>query len=142
MNIGTFKKAANGAFIGKITTLDLNVRVELRRVISNNPQAPVYEVMGTRDRVNYVKLGAVWSKTAKTTGEVFYVGSLNDPSMQKELRIALFNISKGEDAGGMAIVWDNGSNRTEATAEEPAPKAQQDDGLGESTTGQDEYQYS
>jgi uncharacterized protein (DUF736 family) len=137
MNIGIIRKTARQELIGRIDTLDLNVRVALRRVLSNNPDAPAYDVMASRDGRNWVKLGAVWAKNANATGEVFYVGSINDPSMTKPMRIALFGISKGEDAGGMAIVWDNGQNRQAATAEgEAAPAAQ--DGLGDSTAEQEQ----
>lgn len=141
MNIGLIRKTARNELVGRIDTLDLNVRVALRRVLSNNPEAPAYDVMASRDGRNWVKLGAVWAKNAKATGEVFYVGSINDPSMSKPMRIALFGISSGEDVGGMAIVWDSGQNRQAATAEEEAD-APAHDGLGDSTAQhEDERQF-
>jgi uncharacterized protein (DUF736 family) len=133
MNIGIIRKNAGAQLIGNIATLDLNVRVELRKVLSNNPKMPAYEVMANKPGGVPVSIGAVWARVANGTGEAFYTGTLNDPSMGKPLPIALFNISKGENAGGYAVVWDNGKRSKSAVTGEEQSEQPAQDGLGEST---------
>jgi uncharacterized protein (DUF736 family) len=138
MNIGNFKKLANGTFEGRINTLDLNCKVRLRRFNSNNEAAPAFNIEGSKTGENWSPLGSLWTNTARNSGEVFYRGYINDPSMSKKLWIAVFTISKGEQAGELAIVWDDGNNRAPVVDVAGETEAKNDEGLGESTT-QDDY---
>ena len=47
-NIGYLNKADNGGYVGKIDTLAFSNVIGLRRVFSQNPNAPTFEVMALR----------------------------------------------------------------------------------------------
>jgi uncharacterized protein (DUF736 family) len=101
-NIGYVRPNANGALIGRIECLAFNNVIGLSPVESNNPRAPKFEVMA-RSGNNWVRVGALFEQTARTTGEVFYQGRIDDPKMDKPLDVALFGNSGPE--GGYNVSW-------------------------------------
>ena len=149
MNIGTVKRNMNGQLIGQITTIALSLTIGLRPVTSNNPKAPKFEIVALNASRQWTNVGALFELTMTATGESFYQGKIDDPSMPQPLYIALF--SKGE--GEYAVAWqrprrrnsqlgsseygesdmfpadDTGGDRSE----EQAGDGRNDDGLGDST---------
>ena len=63
----------------------------------------------------------------------------NDPSFAKPLRVACFTIESGEEKGNMSVVWDDGNRRNRQTSETKEAAADGDDGLGNSTAGNDQH---
>ncbi len=101
MNIGTVKRNMNGQLIGQITTIALSLTIGLRPVTSANPKAPKFEIVALNASRQWTNVGALFELTMTATGESFYQGKIDDPSMAQPLYIALF--SKGE--GEYAVAW-------------------------------------
>lgn len=86
---------------------------------------------------SWVKIGAVFEKTSSSTGVSFYQGSIDDPSMDRPMAIALFS----NEADGFNVAWTRrrarqempGGNEQEAPPMEDDAGAGSTDGLGEST---------
>ncbi|WP_233203701.1 DUF736 family protein [Novosphingobium sp. HII-3] len=149
MNIGNLKLNEQGTPVGRIVTLGFNAVVALREVISNKERAPAFDVMGlSADRRTWVKIGAVWEYSANGSGEVFFSGRVDDPSLEKALDVALFR----QEDGSYNVSWRRPQRKREMPAvagsdsalppmppagpedehgSEQAPAA--GDGLGEST---------
>ena len=101
MNIGQFK-SANGQLIGSIATATIDLaRLGLRPVESDNERAPAYEIVTLNVARRWVQIGALWELTSNSTGEVFYQGKLDDPSLAEPLQITLF----GNNDEGFRVVW-------------------------------------
>ena len=68
-NIGYINKAEDGSLVGKIDTLAFSNIIGLRRVISNNPNAPKFEVLALTAVKRWVKIGALFEHSIKSSGE-------------------------------------------------------------------------
>ena len=101
MNIGTIKKNAAGQLIGQVSTLAVTLTVGLRGVMSNNPRAPKFEIVALNDQRRWVIVGALFELSSNSTGESFYQGKIDDPSMTQPLYIAAFP----REDGTMAVAW-------------------------------------
>ena len=149
MNIGEIRKNANGQLIGSVETLTITRTIGLRPVTSSNPRAPKYEIVALNDQRRWVIVGALFELSSNSTGESFYQGKIDDPSMAQPLYIAAFP----REDGTMAIAWQRPRRRDNrlGTAEygesdmfpaddaggdrreEQAGDGRNDDGLGDST---------
>lgn len=130
-NIGNLKKNSDGVFIGRIDTVAFSNVVALRPVISQNEAAPKYEVMALTPARTWAKVGAMFEQIKKSTGEVFYQGRIDDPSMANPMDIALWH----DREGGFAVLWSRRRPRREipaGQAEQDLPPVGQssDDGIG------------
>ena len=137
MNIGEFN-VRNGRLLGSIATRTIDLpRLGLRPVESVNERAPNYEIVALNVGNRWVQLGALWEAVAKhTTGEIFYQGSIDDPSLPEPLPVALF---PSED-GGYTIAWRRETVRAEfgggfGASTRSYDEQPQDRGFGESTAG-------
>ena len=138
MNIGEFKQS-NGRLMGSIATRTIDLpRLGLRPVESSNDRAPVFEVVALNVGNRWVQIGALWEAIAKhTTGEVFFQGTIDDPSLAEPLPIALF----GNADEGYRVAWrrpqrrDDFGTSVRGTRPDEAPAGQS--GFGESTAGGD-----
>ena len=96
MNIGNLKLNEQGTPVGRIVTLGFNAVVALREVNSTNEKEPAFDVMGlSADRRTWVKIGALWEYTANGTGESFFSGRLDDPTLAAPLDVAAFRQEDG-----------------------------------------------
>ena len=150
MNIGEIRKNANGQLIGSVETLTITRTIGLRPVTSSNPRAPRYEIVALNDQRRWVIVGALFELSSNSTGESFYQGKIDDPSMAQPLYIAAFP----REDGTMAIAWQRPRRRNTqlGSAEygesdmcpaddaggsdrggEQAGDGRNDDGLGDST---------
>lgn len=135
-NIGHINKAEDGSLVGKIDTLAFSNIIGLRRVISNNANAPKFEVLALTAAKSWVKIGALFEHSIKSSGESFYQGRIDDPSMDRPMDIALFanddgyNISLTRRRARQEMP---GGNEQEAPPLNDAAPADQTGGLGEST---------
>lgn len=138
MNIGEFK-VQSGRLLGSIATRTIDLpRLGLRPVESDNDRAPVYEIVALNVGNRWVQVGALWEAVAKhTTGEVFFQGSIDDPSLPEPLPIALF----GNDEDGYRVAWRRPQRRDDFG---PAVRSSRRDyagdeqgGFGASTAGND-----
>lgn len=147
MNIGTIKQNENGTFIGRISTLTLDMTIALVAVSSMNPRAPRYEIHALSAARRWVRVGALFEQTANETGEEFFNGTIEDPSLDKPLYIAAF---RQEDAS-YNVVWSRPTRRRDApvspmggndalpplpgaeTSDQPFGGEPGSDGLGESS---------
>ena len=101
MNIGEIKKNASGQLIGTVETLTMTRTIGLRPVSSSNARAPKYEIVALNDQRRWVAVGALFELASNSTGEIFYQGKIDDPSMAQPLYIAAFP----REDGTMAIAW-------------------------------------
>ena len=150
MNIGEIRKNANGQLIGSVETLTITRTIGLRPVTSSNSRAPRYEIVALNDQRRWVIVGALFELSSNSTGESFYQGKIDDPSMAQPLYIAAFP----REDGTMAIAWQRPRRRSSqlGAAEygesdmfgaddvagndrggEQAGEARHEDGLGDST---------
>lgn len=135
--IGYINKNAQGHLIGKIETIAFSQVIGLRRFVSDNPKAPHFEIMALNAAGNWVKIGALFAQTIKSSGGQFFQGRIDDPSMGAAMDIALFV----KEDGGYNIAWNRsrkGRTMPAGEAELPPLDGANDadahtDGLGEST---------
>ena len=146
MNIGEIRKNANGQLIGSVETLTITRTIGLRPVTSSNPRAPKYEIVALNDQRRWVIVGALFELSSNSTGESFYQGKIDDPSMAQPLYIAAFP----REDGTMAVAWQRPRRRSsqlvsaeygegdmfaggDAGQADGANDRPQGDGLGDST---------
>jgi len=138
MNIGEFN-VRNGRLLGSIATRTIDLpRLGLRPVESDNDRAPVYEIVALNVGNRWVQLGALWEAVAKhTTGEVFFQGSIDDPSLPEPLPIALF----GNDEDGYRVAWRRPQRRDDfgpaVRSTRRAYAGEEQGGFGDSTADND-----
>ncbi|WP_371420058.1 DUF736 domain-containing protein [Tardiphaga sp.] len=138
--IGYLNRNERGALIGKIETLAFSNVVGLRPYQSNNPNAPTFEILARTAARTWVPIGGLWEQTMKSSGESFYQGRIDDPSMARPMDIAVF--PNGEE--GFNIAWTRRRNRQdlpgggEGMDLTPA-RDHADDDLGSSTAGDDAF---
>jgi uncharacterized protein (DUF736 family) len=113
MNIGSIARNANGHLVGSVSTLTMKLTIALRAVHSNNPNAPVYEIMALSAAREWIKVGALFEQAANNTGLVFHTGKIEDPSLAAPLYISMFR----QDDGSFNIVWSRPTRRRELPAE-------------------------
>ncbi|MDQ4422139.1 DUF736 domain-containing protein [Sphingobium sp. DEHP117] len=101
MNIGEIKKNASGQLIGSVETLTMTRTIGLRPLSSTNPRAPRFEIVALNDQRRWVAVGALFELASNATGEIFYQGKIDDPSMSQPLYIAVFP----REDGTMAVAW-------------------------------------
>lgn len=132
-NIGTLALNDNGALVGKVETLNLNMTIGLRPYESTNPNAPRYEILALTKARTWLKVGALFEHASRRTGEAFLQGKIDDPSMEKPLYITCHR----QEDGTYNIAWSRprprreelGSGDLQGAADDRAA----DDGLGDST---------
>lgn len=134
MNIGTFA-LKNGQLIGSIATLSVDLaRLGLRPVQSANEKAPAFEIMALNVARKWVQVGALWEVTSNSTGEVFYQGSLDDPSLPEKMAIMLF----GDEEEGFRVVWNRPAPvRQNMDGTRQSRRRQRDDSFGEGNATED-----
>jgi uncharacterized protein (DUF736 family) len=139
MNIGEFK-SVNGRLMGSIATRSIDLpQLGLREVQSEHDRAPVYEIVALNVGNRWVQIGALWEAVAKhTTGEVFFQGTIDDPSLAEPLPIALFSSADG----GYRVAWRRPQPRdafgpVSRSAPRTSEGAASSGGFGDSTAGAD-----
>lgn len=138
MNIGEFK-LSNGRLMGSIATRTIDLpRLGLRPVESMNDKAPAFEIVALNVGNRWVQIGALWEAVAKnTTGEIFYQGSIDDPSLPEPLSVALF----GTAEEGMRVAWRRPQRREDfgmaVRTSGRGDVREGGDGFGPSTAGSD-----
>src|SRR3546814_14891833 len=105
-NIGHINKTNEGGLVGKIDTLAFSNVIGLRCFISDNPNAPKFEVMALTAARSWVKIGALFEQTIRSSGESFYQGRLDDPSMRNPMDIAI--LPNHEAEVGSAVFRERG----------------------------------
>lgn len=134
MNIGSFT-LRNGQLLGSIATATMDLaRLGLRPVESDNEKAPAFEIMILNVAKRWVQIGALWEATSNSTGELFYQGRLDDPSLPEPLQIMLF----GNDEEGYRVVWNRPAARREnMDGTRETRRRQRDDSFGEGNATDD-----
>lgn len=134
MNIGSFA-LKNGQLIGSIATLTVDLaRLGLRPVESTNEKAPAFEIMALNVARKWVQVGALWEATSNSTGEVFYQGSLDDPSLPEKMAIMVF----GDDEDGYRVVWNRPTPmRQNMDGSRQTRRRQRDDNFGKGNATED-----
>ncbi len=136
MNIGSFK-LVNGQLLGSVATLTVDLpRLGLRPVESANEKAPAFEIMALNVARKWVQIGALWEMTSNSTGEVFYNGRMEDPSLNEPLPVMLF----GDDEDGYRMVWNRPQARREnmdGTRQTRQRRTRADEAFGEGNATED-----
>lgn len=130
MNIGSFK-SVNGQLLGSVATTHIDLpRLGLRPVESDNDKAPAFEIMALNVARRWVQIGALWEQTSNATGEIFYQGRLDDPSLALPLPVMLFRTD--DETETYNIVWNRPQQRRENMdgSRQGRGRRQIDDGFG------------
>lgn len=135
-NIGYLNPLGNGCYRGRITCLAFNRAVQIVPAPeSNNPRAPAFIIHAQIDRNSSAQVGALFQQTSRSSGEVFYQGTIDDPSMDKPLNIAAFSNREG----GFNVAWTRNRKRQDYAQQQQEQAVEGADyGLGESTADQGE----
>src|SRR3546814_20734299 len=96
-NIGYINKTDEGGLVGKIDTLAFSATIGLRRFMSDNPKAPKYDVMALTPTRTWVKIGALFEQSIRSSGESFYQGRIDDPRLGRTMDRAFFAKEDGGD---------------------------------------------
>lgn len=92
--IGTFTKTGDG-FSGTVSTLTLNVKVQVRPAEKASEKAPDYRIFSGR-----AEIGAAWKKTSNE-GREYLSMKLDDPSLPAPILANLFEMEDGE----YELIW-------------------------------------
>lgn len=101
MNIGTVSPTPSGELLGHMAIMSFDARIGFRPVASANERAPKFEVVALNVARRWVRVGALWEKEARETGEVYLTGHVDDPALPDKLYVAAFR----QDDGGYALAW-------------------------------------
>ncbi|MCC4233353.1 DUF736 family protein [Sphingobium soli] len=75
MNIGKLVRGDTGTVTGYIAEASFDFdAIFLEKVASDNPRAPLFNMMTKSPRGRDVRLGSIWERAAKETGEVYFRG--------------------------------------------------------------------
>lgn len=78
MNIGELVRSDTGTVTGYIAEADFDFdAIFLEKVASDNPRAPLFNMMTKSPRGRDVRLGSIWERAAKETGEVYFGGYID-----------------------------------------------------------------
>ena len=103
--IGTFKKTANGEYVGDIVTLSVQAK-GVRIVPDQNPpseNAPTHRVY-----TGNAEVGAAWTKQSNE-GRAYLGLKLDDPSFAAPIYANLFDDEGGET---FSLIWSRSNRRT------------------------------
>lgn len=131
-NIGFLNADQNGKFIGKIETLAFTNVIGIVPIAKTKENSPAFDVYAKASANNWVKIGALWEQTSRSSGESFYQGRIDDPSMARPMDIALFSNREG----GFNIAWTRRRTRQDMPIAHDGNGAMGEnvsDGLGVST---------
>ena len=143
MNIGEIRNV-NGRLMGSIATQTIDLpRIGLRPVESDNPKAPLFEVVALNVARRWVQIGALWraeSQRPDGTPYVFLAGNIDDPSLPETLPVALFPTEQDGRQVGYSIAWRRETVRADVgggfgASNRSYDERPQDGGFGESTAG-------
>ena len=111
MNIGSFK-STSGQLLGSIATAHIDLpRLGLRPVESDSDKAPAFEIMALNVARRWVQIGALWEQTSNSSGEVFYQGRFDDPSLAAPVQVMLFRTD--DETETYNVVWNRPLPRRE-----------------------------
>ena len=101
MNIGTINPTTTGELLGHMAIMSFDARIGFKPVASHSERAPKFEVVALNVARRWVRIGALWEKEARETGETYLTGHLDDPALPDKLYVAAFR----QDDGGYALAW-------------------------------------
>lgn len=99
MKIGTFTKAENADFVGRLDTLTLSREIAFEPITAkDSDKAPDYRI---RMIGSDTEIGAGWNQTSKSTGNPYIKAKIDDPAFPATLWGAL----TANDDGGYTLYW-------------------------------------
>jgi uncharacterized protein (DUF736 family) len=117
MNIGTVTPTTGGELSGHMAIMSFDARIGFRPVASANERAPKFEVVALNVARRWVRIGALWEKEARESGEIYLTGYLDDPALPDKLYVAAFR----QEGGGYAVAWTRtGLTAARSDGSEPA----------------------
>ena len=123
MNIGSVKMNDNGQLLGSIAMMNFDAKIGLKPVASSNTRAPKFEIVAMNVARRWVRIGALWEKEARDTGEIYLTGNIDDPALPQKLYIAVFT----QADGSYSFAW----NRSDPTAKGVASSSGRSPGFDE-----------
>jgi uncharacterized protein (DUF736 family) len=142
MNIGQITRRDNGrngsVLVGRIDTIAVSMTIGLRELNNPKPTAPKYEIMAKTRAGAWVKVGALFQQESRTTGETFYQGQIEDPSMDRALSVALFRNDHEDGTEAWNVAWSRRrprQNLDNGPMGGGDPSDNLSDDLGDSTAG-------
>lgn len=125
MNIGSVHPTPAGELQGHLAIMSFDARIGFKPVASANERAPKFEIVAVNCAKRWVRIGALWEKEAKETGEVYLAGHVDDPCLPTKLFVAAFR--QADDT--YSIAWTRAN-----------PQAQRLEGRGGANPGFDEVE--
>ncbi|MGV7120428.1 DUF736 family protein [Sphingopyxis sp. 550A] len=90
MNIGEMIRSDTGMVSGYIAEAGFDFEnVYFEKVTSDNPRAPLFNLMSKSPRGRGVRLGSIWERASRETGEVYFGGYI-DTAQSGYVPIRLF----------------------------------------------------
>lgn len=112
MNIGEIIRNDDGIVSGYIAEADFDfANVFFQKVESSHPRAPLFNLMTRSPRGRQVRLGSIWERATKETGEVYFGGYI-DSARSGYVPIRLFR--SRQDARVWNVVRATSQRRREA----------------------------
>jgi len=97
MNIGELTRTNTGTITGYIAEPGFDFdNVYFEKVPSNHSRAPLFNLMTKSPRGRDVRLGSIWERAAKETGEVYFGGYI-DTAKSGFVPIRLFRSRQNAD---------------------------------------------
>lgn len=101
MNIGSVKPQDGGELLGHLAIMSFDARIGFKPVASASERAPKFEIVALNVARRWVRIGALWEKEARETGEIYLAGHIDDPALATQLFVAAFR----QPDDSYAIAW-------------------------------------
>jgi|GEM_PF-5618136 len=132
MNMGEMIRNEGGTVSGYIADAAFDFEnVFFEKVTSDNPRAPLFNLMTKSPRGRTVRLGSLWERSAKDTGEIYFGGYIDSATsgfvpirlFQSRQNSAVWNVvrktgrRKAQDTTDIALPEQPGDDRADWTGE-------------------------
>lgn len=77
MNIGEIMRSDNGKVSGYMAEAGFDFDFVFRKVVSDNPDAPGFDMVTRSPRGREVRLGSIWERATRETGEAYFAGYID-----------------------------------------------------------------
>ena len=101
MNIGSVSQNSSGNLVGFIQSLALDLSIVLRPVTRRHERSPSFDILARNVAGRYIAIGAFWEKPNSKTGEIYYSGRIEDPSLAEPMNIVAFP----QEDRSLSIAW-------------------------------------
>ncbi|GGB08967.1 hypothetical protein GCM10011491_41170 [Brucella endophytica] len=98
--IGTVAKNGRGIYEGRLTTLTLNAPIKIIPMDRTSENAPTHRIVS-----GSAEVGAVWTKTSKTSGNEYLSLTFDTPELDYVIYATLGMAAGQDDPDVYSIIW-------------------------------------